>query len=63
MQNGQQTYTNIDGTLTPEMYNRVLARNREQEVEIMYLKQELAQLKRMIFGSKARGTLEVIPRS
>ena len=53
MQNGQQTYTNIDGAVTPEMYNRVLAQNREQEVEIMYLKQELAQLKRMIFGSKS----------
>jgi transposase len=37
---------------THEQYNLLMARNSEREAEITYLKQELAQLKRMIFGSK-----------
>lgn len=53
MQNGQVTYTE-EGVLLPiELYNQILSREREHEAEIMYLKQELAQLKRMIFGSKS----------
>lgn len=53
MQNGQVTYTENGVLLTVEFYNQILTREKEQEAEIMYLKQELAQLKRMIFGSKS----------
>jgi transposase len=53
MQNGQVTYTDNGVLLTVELYNQILTREREQEAEILYLKQELAQLKRMIFGSKS----------
>jgi len=53
MQNGQVTYTDNGVLLTVELYNQILTREREQEAEIMYLKQELAQLKRMIFGTKS----------
>ncbi|MCJ7447983.1 MAG: IS66 family transposase [Bacteroidales bacterium] len=35
------------------MFDKLIAINRELEAENMYLKQELAQLKRMIFGSKS----------
>jgi transposase len=53
MQKGQETYTDKDGFLTREVYDQLLAKNRELEVENMYLKQELAQLKRMIFGTRS----------
>ena len=53
MQNGQETYTDRSGFLILEVYDRLVAQNRELEVENMYLRQELAQLKRMIFGSKS----------
>lgn len=53
MQNGQETYREGSGFITLEVYDRLVAQNKEQEFEIMYLKQELAQLKRMIFGSKS----------
>ena len=53
MQKGQVTYTENGVLLTVELYNQILTRERDQEAEIMYLKQELAQLKRMIFGSKS----------
>ena len=53
MQNGQVTYTDKGVLLPMELYNQILSREREHEAEIMYLKQELAQLKRMIFGSKS----------
>ena len=53
MQNGQVTYTENGALLTLELYHQLLTQTREQEAEIMYLKQELAQLKRMIFGSKS----------
>lgn len=53
MQNGQVTYTE-NGVLLPlELYNQLLSKTRDQEADILYLKQELAQLKRMIFGSKS----------
>jgi hypothetical protein len=54
MQNGKVAYTENGVLLTLELYNQLLAREREHEAEIMYLKQELAQLKRMIFGSKSQ---------
>ena len=53
MQNGQVTYTENGVLLTVELFNQILTREREQEAEILYLKQELAQLKRMIFGTKS----------
>ena len=53
MQNGQETYRDGNGFLTLEVYDRLVAQTKEQEFEIMCLKQELAQLKRMIFGSKS----------
>lgn len=53
MQNGQETYRDRSGFLTLEVYDRLVAQTKEQEFEIMCLKQELAQLKRMIFGSKS----------
>jgi transposase len=53
MQSGQETYTDRSGFLTMEVYDRLVAQNKELEVENMYLKQELAQLRRMIFGSKS----------
>jgi transposase len=53
MQSGQVTYTE-NGVLLPlELFNKLLTQASEQEAEILYLKQELAQLKRMIFGSKS----------
>ena len=53
MQNGQKTYTDSGDFITREMYDEQVAINRELVGENMYLKQELAQLKRMIFGSKS----------
>jgi transposase len=53
MQKGQETYTERDGFLTREVYDQLVAQNRELTTENMFLKQELAQLKRMIFGSKS----------
>jgi transposase len=53
MQNAQVTYTENGVLLTLEMYNQILTQAREREAENLYLKQELAQLKRMIFGSKS----------
>jgi len=53
MQNGQKTYTDREDFITREMYDEQVAINRELVSENMYLKQELAQLKRMIFGSKS----------
>jgi len=53
MQNGQVTYTENGVLLTLESYNQFLDQTRKLEAENLYLKQELAQLKRMIFGSKS----------
>lgn len=53
MQNGQVTYTENGVLLSLELFNKFLTQASEQEAEILYLKQELAQLKRMIFGSKS----------
>jgi len=50
--------------LTHEDYNRLVALeqlNREQGIEIVYLRQELAQLKRMIFGSKSERFVQQAP--
>jgi len=61
MQNGQVTYTE-NGVLLPlELFNKFLTQASEQEAEILYLKQELAQLKRMIFGSKSERHLSNDP--
>jgi transposase len=53
MQNSQVTYTDKGVLLPLELFNKFLTQASEQEAEILYLKQELAQLKRMIFGSKS----------
>jgi transposase len=53
MQNGQKTYTDRGDFITREMYDHQVEINRELAGENLYLKQELAQLKRMIFGSKS----------
>jgi len=39
--------------LTHEEYDTLITQNRNQQAEIIYLKQEFAQLKRMIFWSKS----------
>jgi hypothetical protein len=53
MQKGQETYTDNDILLTHEVYDQLVSQNRGLRAENLYLKQELAQLKRMIFGSKS----------
>ena len=56
MLNGQEIITEKGVFLTHEQYNvykEIIACEKEQAAEILYLKQELAQLKRMIFGSKS----------
>jgi len=56
MQNGQDTHSKKGVFITHEEYSVLSAlkkENREQNIEITYLKQELAQLKRMIFGAKS----------
>lgn len=53
MQNGQETYTKEGDFITWEMYDQLVSENREIRAENLYLKQELAQLKRMIFGTKS----------
>lgn len=53
MQKGQETYTERDEAITREMYEQLVSQNRELRAENLYLKQELAQLKRMIFGTKS----------
>jgi hypothetical protein len=53
MQNGLV----IDGKegvfLTRQEYDNLMARDREREIELAYLKQELDQFKRMLFGAKS----------
>ncbi|MFZ2341147.1 MAG: IS66 family transposase [Bacteroidales bacterium] len=53
MQNGQEAYAAKEGILSPEIYDQLLTQNRELITENMFLKQELALLKHMIFGSKS----------
>jgi len=60
MQNGQSIHSEKGVFFTHEQYNILIARDCEREAENadlkaenLYLKQELAQLKRMIFGSKS----------
>lgn len=53
MQKGQETYTDKDIILTRKVYDELVLQNRELRTKNLYLEQELAQLKRMIFGSKS----------
>ena len=53
MQNEQETYTDKDILLTREVYDQLLSQNRELRARNLYLEQELAHLRRMIFGSKS----------
>lgn len=59
MQNGPGKYSEEGVFLTHQEYDALMARNSEGEAELadlraenLYFKQELAQLKRMIFGSR-----------
>ena len=59
MQNGQETYQ-VNGLISEETYLHLQKENIELSskvssltAELLYYKQELAQLKRMIFGSKS----------
>ena len=52
MKNGQDNHREKE-SVSHEEYLLLKKENREQHIEIAYLKQELAQLKRMIFGSKS----------
>jgi len=52
MQNGQVTYTNSQ-VVSIEEYEALKEAYSGLQAEYLYLKQELAQLKRMIFGSKS----------
>jgi len=64
MQNGQTNHNEKGVFLSHEDYQRFVALekvNREKDVEITYLKQELAQLKRMIFGSKSERFIQEDP--
>jgi transposase len=53
MQKGQETYTDKAVLLTREVYDELVLQNRELRAKNLYLEQELAQLRRMIFGSKS----------
>jgi transposase len=53
MQKGQETYTGESNLVTRKMYDDQVALNRELAADNLFLRQELAQLKRMIFGSKS----------
>ena len=64
MQNGQTNHNEKGVFLSHEDYHRFVALekvNREKDIEITYLKQELAQLKRMIFGSKSERFIQEDP--
>ena len=53
MQNGLV----IDGKegvfFTRQEYDNLIARDREREIELAYLKQELDQFKKMLFGARS----------
>lgn len=56
MQNGLGTYSKEGVFFTHQEFEKIqqiLNSYKEREAELLYLKQELAQLKRMIFGSKS----------
>jgi transposase len=56
MQNGRDNHNEKVVFLSQEEYNRLTTLeevNRDQYIEITYLKQELAELRRMIFASKS----------
>ncbi len=64
MQNEQVNHNEKGVFLTHEDYSKLVDLenvNREQNIEITYLKQELAQLKRMIFGSKSERFIQGDP--
>jgi len=64
MQNEQPIHSEKGVFLPHEDYDRLIALEKvkkEQDIEIAYLKQELAQLKRMIFGSKSERFVQEYP--
>jgi transposase len=60
MQNGQEYQTNNE-SVSLEQYLLIKKENSDLHAEVLYLKQELAQLKRMIFGSKSERHIGVDP--
>ena len=64
MQNGWDNHNEKGVFLSQEEYNRLTALekvNRDQYIEITYLKQELAELRRMIFASKSERFIQQDP--
>ncbi|MGC9344981.1 MAG: IS66 family transposase [Bacteroidales bacterium] len=61
MQNGQGIPSEKGVFLTHEAYDALMLERKENNIEIAYLKQELAQLKRMIFGSKSERFIAADP--
>ncbi len=64
MQNGQENKNKEGVFITHEEYEKIqqiLAHDREREAKILYLEQELAQLKRMIFGAKSERFIQEDP--
>ena len=53
MQNGPGIRNEEGVFLTHQEYDNLMDRDQEREARILYLEQELAQLKRMIFGAKS----------
>ena len=53
MQNGPGIRNQEGVFLTHQEYDNLMDRDQEREARILYLEQELAQLKRMIFGAKS----------
>jgi hypothetical protein len=53
MQNEQENISKME-SISLEQYLLVKKENTELHSEVLYLKQDLAQLKRMIFGSKSK---------
>ena len=52
MENGQDPYQS-NQSIPIEEYNNLKKAHAELQAELLYYKQELAQLKKMIFGTKS----------
>lgn len=61
MQNAPGIQSEKGVFLTHKEYDTLLAHDREREIEMAYLKQELAQFKRMLFGAKSERFIPTDP--
>jgi transposase len=61
MQNAPGKQSKEGVFLTHKEYDSLLAHDREREIEMAYLKQELAQFKRMLFGAKSERFIPTDP--